>query len=133
MNEKDNRFYKCLDGSVAHEPLEACHIKPGYNYSHTLPWIPSSERLPEYEADVLVCFKDYFGDWRLVRAMYVDDHTLIESGDSDIDDEPSYRPEGWYERSDFGIKAMMFPDIEGELYWTFLPAPPGEPLGADNA
>ena len=89
-----------------------------------------SERMPHSGAVVLAAYRNERGEWRRIRAQWIEAKTLESGCDSEIgeyDEETDtyYDPEGWYERINNWCDYTHIAVYEGVVtHWMPLPEPP---------
>lgn len=72
-----------------------------------------------HHQNVLVAYRNEYGNWRRVRACYYGEGELMSDDSYDDADEDGYAPEGWYEECDESNFAL--PISYEPILWHPLP------------
>ena len=95
-------------------------------------WISVDQSMPQSGQTVLACYKNSAGNWRRIRAEWVDARTIASDTDSDISEydeatDEYYDPAGWYERIDNWDEYSHIAVCEGGVsHWMPMPEPPAD-------
>lgn len=93
-------------------------------------WISVDQAMPQSGQTVLACYKNSAGNWRRIRAEWVDARAIVADTDSEISEydpltDEYYDPAGWYERIDNWDMYSSVAVVEGVVsHWMPLPPPP---------